>query len=240
MTATDDETALATRQPDLIQLAIEKGMDADSLGKLFDLLERKEKNEAQRRFGDALALFQKKCPTVFKAKTAKIKTKSGSEFSYNFASLDDVMAEASPILAECGISVSFDTEHSVANMLTVVCRLRVGGYFEDRKFTAPVPSDMAANEPQKFGSALSFLKRYALCAALNIVVTNDVDDDAGRCFEFITKGEVATLKELLDEKGADFERFLKWAGIESLDRMPAKQLPKALDMLHRKQKAGAA
>jgi hypothetical protein len=232
------------RQPDLIQLAIEKGMDADSLGKLFDLLERRERMEAQKRFADAVAGFQAECQTVFKNRTAKIKTERG-EYSYQYASFDDIMREASPVLAKYGIAISFDCEQVTdggINKLTVIVRVRVGGYFEDRKFGCPIPTSTRVTEPQAYGTALSYAKRYALCAALNIVGT-DKDDDAAGLIDSITADEHRDLKDLMDLKRADLKRFLAWAseasGIEvpSLDKLPRKVLPKAIDMLNRK-KAG--
>jgi hypothetical protein len=240
-----DDNAIAIAAPPnpmaLIDAAIAKGIDADQLGKLMDLQERWEKRRAEERFAEALAGFQAECPDVFKKRTAKVPTKSGGEWSYRFESFDDVMSAAGPVLAKFGISVGFDTDHNTEkNIIKLKVRVRVGSHFEDHHFQMPVPADLKVSDPQSYGIALSYAKRYGLKAALNIVSTDDPDTDAAGLFEFIDASEAAALKELIIDKGADLDRFLKWAGCDSLEKLPRKQLAKATDMLRRKAKAGAA
>jgi hypothetical protein len=232
----DDKLATVAPNPlALIEAAIAKGIDADQLGKLMDLQERWEKRRAEERFADALAAFQAECPTVFKRRTGDTGT-----YKYKYESFDDVMREAGPILAKYGITPSFDTNHDTEkSIIKLSVRIRVGAHYEDHHFQMPVPANLKVSDPQAYGIALSYAKRYGLKASLNIISTDEPDND-GALFEFIGPSEIAELKELLVEKGADLDRFLKWANAESLERFPAKQLPKALDMLRRKQKAGAA
>jgi hypothetical protein len=144
------------------------------------------------------------------------------------------MREVAPILAQCGISVGFNTEHDTAKgFLMVTCRIRVGAHFEDRKFACPVASSLNVSEAQKFGSALSYAKRYCFCAAMNIVVT-DEDDDGSGTFEYIDETQVETLNSLIAERNADFKKFLAWAEIPELGKMLKSNFPKAVDMLRRK------
>lgn len=223
---------------EMMNTAIANGLDADQLAKFTDLIERWENRRAAEKFADALARFQSLCPTVFKRRATK--EQAGSTFGYNFASFDDVMREAGPVLAECGIVVGFDTEHNLEkNILTITCRVRVGSHYEDRKFACPTTSTLKVSDAQKFGSALSYAKRYCFCAALNIVVTDEDDDGVHGTFEYIGEGQLAELERLIEEKHVDLPRFLKWAEIESLDKMVVSEFPKALDTLNRKQRSGA-
>lgn len=156
----------------LLHTALEKGVDPDRLGKLMDLAERWEENRASKAFADAITKFQKLCPPIHKSQMAG---KSDGRMQYKFASYDDVMYVAGPILADCGIAISFTTDPS-EHGLKATCRVRVGTHYEDHTLTVPIP-DMRVNGTQQFGAALTYAKRYVLCAALNIVVTNE-DDDA--------------------------------------------------------------
>jgi len=232
-----DSSQLATNPMTLLQMAIEKGIDDGKLEKLMGLHERWEASRAAEAFGNALAAFQSECGPVFKSRSAKT-----DKFGYKFASLDDVMEIAGPILAKNKISISFDTEHKEISsdnkkdhFLTVICRIRVGSYFEDHKFTSPVPSSLRASEPQQYGAALQYLKRYCLCAALNIVTT-DKDTDAASVVEFVSQGNVEQMKRIIEEANVDIGRFLAWAQIDSLEQMAAKDFPKAMDLLNRKRK----
>ncbi len=216
----------ATTPMAMIETAIAKGVDPEQLSKLLDLQERWERNRAADSFAAALTTFQAQMPVVKKAQTAKVK-----DWSYTFASYDDVMRAAAPILAQCKLAISFSTEPA-QGALKVTCRVRHGIHFEEHSLTVPIP-DMRVSDTQKFGAALSYAKRYAVCAALNIVVS-DEDDDAASQLDSVNAKEAAILKALVVEKKADLGRFLKWANVESIQDMPRSMYAKAVDMLRRK------
>lgn len=221
----------------VIERAIANGVDPDKLSKMLDLHERWTEARAKEAFGNALAEFQARCPAIVKKRETK-----GGKWSFSYASLDDVMRVAQPILADCRISVAFDSEHKTSDkgpaVINVTVRVRVGSYSEDRKFGCPIPTDLNASQPQQWGAALSYAKRYALCAALNIVVT-DEDNDAVDVIETISATQMIELETLIQEKAVNLDRFLEWAGCESLDRMPVVKFRQAVDFLKAKKKGGA-
>lgn len=215
----------------IIQVAIERGVDADQLGKLMDLQERFERNRAAEAFGAAISRFQKICPRIHKGRKVQ-----GGGLNYQYASFDDVMAQAGPHLAACGIALSFSTEANDRG-IRVTIRVRVGIHAEDSTLDVPVP-DMKVNSTQRYGAALSYAKRYALCAALNIVVT-DEDDDATSAYDPVTDDQSFQLDEamtLLVEKYGESERgrFLKWMGVERLADIPSRDFQKAIQALRGK------
>jgi hypothetical protein len=223
--------AAALTPLELIQSLVERpDLDPDKLGKLLDLQERWERNRAAEAFGAAVAKFQAKCPIIHKARTATINSSKGS-YKYQFASFDDVMRTAAPLLAECGLAVSFSTEPA-ENGIKSTCRVRHGTHYEDHTLTVPIPS-MNVNDTQRYGAALSYAKRYNLCAALNIVVS-DEDNDAESLCERITEDQIATLNEWIESTNTDLNRFLKWLAVDSLADMSADQFNTALYELKRK------
>ncbi len=218
----------------LIQQALAQGIDPDKLSKMLDLHERWTQARAQEQFAAALAAFQSECPRIHKRRVTK-----GGKWNFTYASLDDIDEVIRPLLAKHGIATAFDSQHSTAgnaNVINVTLRIRVGSYFEDRHFGCPVPMDLNASQPQQWGAALSYAKRYAICAALNIVVT-DEDTDAANVVSTISATQMVELESLIAETKADVGRFLKWADVDSLDLLPLAKFGKALDML--KQKRGA-
>jgi hypothetical protein len=136
------------------------------------------------------------------------------------------------VLDECSLAVSFSTE-AIDKGIRVTCRIRHGIHFEDHTLDVPVPQ-MKVNDTQKYGAALSYAKRYALCAALNIVCTDDVDDDAQSCIDPITEQQEVELRELIEAKAADLPKFLAWMGVEKLSDIPATSYPKAVNALRNK------
>jgi hypothetical protein len=94
---------------------------------------------------------------------------------------------------------------------------------------------MRVNDTQRWGAALSYAKRYSLCAALSIVL-GDEDSDAEGLVETVGEEEIATLKELIEATSTDLKRFLKWAAIDQLKDMSRDFFPAAVSELRRKQK----
>lgn len=225
----------------LIEQAIAKGYDPAHLGQLMDLQERWERNRAAERFAAAISAFQAAVPVVLKERVAKI----NDDWSYNFAGYDDIMRQIAPLLAKYQIVITFSSDQIPQVGIKTTCRVRVGVHFEDHTLTVPIPQ-MKVNDTQKFGAALSYAKRYALCAALNIVVSNE-DDDAAKQLDNVDEEEVAALRDLIETKQVDLPRFLSWAfgkefvvpkgkeaQLKSLELMTRAEWPKAMDMLRRK------
>lgn len=196
----------------LLQTAIERGLDVDKLGKLMDLAERWEANQAAAAYGHALAKFQSLCPPIKKNRTATIPNKNdpNKAWSYKFADYEDVMKQIGPLLCECGLSVTFSEGEQLANKLAVVCSVRHGSHVQPTHFAVPIPQ-MLVNDTQRFGAAMSYVKRYALAAALNLVFTGE-DNDAAGLLGTITEAEVKVIEDLLEAKNAPRERFMKHLG----------------------------
>jgi hypothetical protein len=217
----------------VIQDAVARGTDPEKLSKMLDIYERWQNNRAQERFGRALEAFQAECPQVPKRRTTE-----GGKFQFSYASLDDVMKIAQPLLAKNAISLAFDAQHESrdnSTTINVTLRIRVGAYYEDRKFGCPIPKDLSASQPQQWGAALSYAKRYALCAALNIVVT-DEDDDAAGVVATISATQMLELEVLIRDTSTNLDKFLRWLNVDSLDVIPAASFAKAKEMLQRKSK----
>lgn len=178
-TATAGQEIIAATPMALLSKALDGDVDVNALEKLMDLQERWEETQAKKSFERALAGFQADCPVVNKANTASLKTKSGAEFQYSYASLDIIMQVIRPILKIHGLSVRFDTAQSSDGGHTTLCKVgHVDGHSETSSFICPIDKEMHANDTQKQGSASSYGKRYALCNALNIATGED--DDGGK------------------------------------------------------------
>jgi len=205
---------------------LERGQDPQPM---MAILREWEDRIAAEAYGHALAQFQAKCPRITKRRRINL---GGGEGPL-YASLDDIDAVIKPFLAEFCLSVRYTAEMTADGQMHATCFIRHGRHEEASEVTLPVPTQMRVNDTQKMGAALSYAKRYALCSALNIVVT-DEDTDAAGVMETITQEQVATLEEWIETSGADRKRFLKAFAIERLPDMPAQQFMVALGELKRK------
>jgi hypothetical protein len=237
----------AAASPDPMQLfasAIEKGFNGDQLGQLLALQREWKKDQAAEEFARAVTGFQHDMPAITRSRTASVKMKSGGEFQYRYASFDNILKIARPYLDKWGIAVTFDSE-SLADgrAMKITCNIRVGIHTEARTLTLPVAGGVM-NDAQAAGSALSYGKRYSLCAALNIVVT-DEDDDAS-ALDRITETEAGEMRRIIEKIGKPVSSFLKFAGVEpaqagrpcwdDLLQMPNTELARVMDELNRRER----
>jgi hypothetical protein len=119
----------------------------------------------------ALAAAQSEFPPIAKGKTAKIRTKSGVEYSYSYADLADILRVILPILGRHGLSVVQPLKRNTAGKLCVTTKLMHGEAFIESDGLI-VPEGL---EPQELGSVLTYWRRYDLCSLLAIAPDEDTD-----------------------------------------------------------------
>lgn len=111
---------------------------------------------------------------VEKGRTAKIKTKSGPDYSYDYAAIEDVVKLTRPLLAAHGI-VALTPIHDHGNGLAcTVTLVHASGETMD---LGPFPFP-AGRDAQSTGSAVTYHRRYALVAALGLAAGDDDDGAA--------------------------------------------------------------
>ncbi len=198
---------------------------------MMDVFERWEARIASEAYGHALAGFQSECPPIEKTRTIKLSGDDGPKYA-DYSDIDEV---ARPFMAKYGLSKTFSASVTDAGQMKVVCRIRHGRHVEENEVTLPVPAQMRVNDTQKMAAALSYGKRLALCAALDIVVC-DEDKDGNGLVETITEEHIATLREWIASTNANEPGFLKFMGVNSLADISVGDFAKALDALKRKAK----
>ncbi|UGS26363.1 ERF family protein [Microbacterium resistens] len=122
----------------------------------------------------ALAAFQAEVPSVRKDNEAAVTAKDGGRsYRYRYADLSDVTEAALPLLGKHGLSfVAAPTQTKRGFVLKYALRHESGGVI---KGTYPLPAASAA--PQALGAAITYARRYSLCAVTGVAPGGD-DDDA--------------------------------------------------------------
>ena len=230
------EAPVALNVGRLMEMALGQGPDGvEALERLVALQERTDDRNAQRALTLALGAFQAACPHIRQSKTAKIATKSGSNYNFTYAPLDEITRTIQPHLRAQELSFSFDSKTDGKEM-HVVCRVSHshGAYVESR-FTCSTESESKRSAAQDAGAALTYAKRQALVAALGLTTTTaDIDAiDAGDVTPIDTD-QLVELRNLLQTKDVDIDRFLALLAVESLDKIPAVQFKSAMTLLRAK------
>jgi hypothetical protein len=133
---------------------------------------------------EALVEVQKNLPHVHKGRTANVRTKDGGSYSYSYADLGDIAEQLLPVLTANGLA--FAACPTVADGEFVLAYALVHESGEKLEGRYPLPK---GGTPQQQGSAITYARRYALCAVTGLVA--DDDDDAQSAEKPAPSGERA-------------------------------------------------
>lgn len=220
----------------LLQQAVQSGTSPESLERLVALQERIMSHDARAKFIAALSEFQARCPAIEKRK--HVNDRSGRRL-YSFAPLEDIIAQVRPLLAELGLSYSFDSETSDKGAVSVTCTIRhIGGHEEQTFIGIPATKGHNTNAAQDAGIALTYGKRYAFIGALGITTADeDPDGNSEKNLQKITPDQAADLMALVIEVGANLDHFLVYLRVSKLEDLPAQDFDRAVSALEAKRRS---
>lgn len=121
----------------------------------------------------ALARLQMELPRIEKDQTAKVDTKSGGSYRYTYADLARVSQRVLPNLGKLGLAFT-SRPTTKDNRLVLVYELRhISGEMIEGEW--PLPD---RGSPQEIGSAITYFRRYCLCAVTGVAPEGDDNDAA--------------------------------------------------------------
>jgi len=164
----------------LLALAIANRTPPDTLKQLMDLQERWEKNVARKEYVQAMSEFKKSAPPAI-IKQSKVDFTSGKgRTHYNYANLGDVTTQVTPLLAKQGLHAAWETAMLKDGPITVTCHItHAAGHRESVTLSGPADQSGNKNAMQAIGSAVTYLQRYTLLAALGLATMEDDDGSGG-------------------------------------------------------------
>lgn len=135
----------------------------------------------------ALANVQAECPEVVKSERAKIDAKEGRRsYEYSYADLAAVTRAVLPILGKNGLAwITMPTLHE-GRMVLLYKLVHASGDAVQGFY--PLPD---RGSPQDMGGAITYARRYALCAVTGVAPDDD-DDDAAAATAAHRRGQLST------------------------------------------------
>lgn len=127
-------------------------------------------SESIDQIAAALSAFQGSVKQPKLSKEVKVKTKTGSSYTFKYADLSACAEAAAPSLKENGLAVS----QIICNWTLITLLTHKSGQWI--KSELPISLQGQSVDYQALGSAITYIKRYSYCAILGIVA--DADDDA--------------------------------------------------------------
>ncbi len=219
----------------LIARAVERGFDPAQLEKLVELQERMQKRDAERAYNDAMAACQAEMPAI-------LRTKKNSQTNSRYATFEHLNETIRPIYTRHGFSLGF-TEVLGGKETTdmhIACDVRHReGHTVRHEGVYPRDDVGIKGTPNKtaiwgVGSSHSYAKRYLCKDIFNLAEAGE--DNDGQSKDTLIREEQDEMNRLLTETNADLPKFLKYAGVESVDKILRKDFQERMDKLRLKAK----
>jgi ERF superfamily len=200
--------------------------------------------QAQGLMG-ALLKVQQEAPRLVKEAEAKITSSKGTSFSYRYVPLDVLMEAIQPILTKnelVWISLPCRDEQNQPALKYRLTHVPSGEEIEE---TMPLVLT-TQQDPKGHGSAITYARRYAITAVLNLSASKDDDGDAagarrkqkkpkGDAPRLLTADERAKVLKAIEDAGnteaglAMLLGAVRAESVESLTTAHAFELRKILD-----------
>ena len=160
----------------LVNTAVEKGYDINIIQSLMDYQDRWDKKQAKKAFDAAMAEAVNEIPTIAKNKKAIVDKDGNARYRYD--DLSEIAETVKPILKKHGLSYRFRTQQN-GLIVSVTCIVsHVDGHSEENTLSASNDTSGSKNAIQAVGSAVTYLERYSLKAALGLAAAEDDDAKA--------------------------------------------------------------
>ncbi|MCC6352795.1 MAG: ERF family protein [Verrucomicrobiae bacterium] len=235
------EQALVRAEPEvttIIQVieraASNPSVDLDKMERLLEMQERILNRNAEAEFNEAMTRAQSEMGRI-SADANNPQTRS------RYASYGQLDRHLRPIYAKHGFSLSFSTEPAaVPEAIRVTCTVAKGGF--SRQYHIDMPADGKGakggdvmTKTHATGAAVSYGMRYLLKMIFNVAVGED-DDDGNIAPQSpgISETQAADLAALIEDVGADRDKFLRYMRVTTLEQIPASAYANAVKALEAK------
>ena len=207
------------------RLATNPQLNIEVFDRLLKARREEEDRAAERAFNTAMSQAKGELQPVLKTRDVDFTSAKGTRTKYKYEAFADVARAVDPVFAAHGLSYRFPIEQQ-GDQVRVTCVVsHADGHSERTKLEGKVdPGSTGMSMVQALGSALTYLQRYSLRAAIGLAA--GVDDDgkgAGGTSPKIVIDQADELRKLFDETGRSVVTMLKLIGVDEIDDMNVDQ-----------------
>lgn len=156
------------------RLVLNPDADLDKLERMLALKRDHERDNARVSFARALSAARAEIPPIMKDATVDFTTSKGRT-NYRHETLAGIAKVIDPILSHHGLSYRFRTDQSQGGVKVTCVIAHADGHSEETSLQCAPDGSGSKNPFQAVGSAVTYLQRYTLKAALGL--SAEVDDD---------------------------------------------------------------
>ncbi len=178
MTATQPETTALTPIDMVARAAADHNVDADKMGKLYDIADRHQRREAEIAFNIAMTGVQSEVRTI-------VKNRPNNQTGSDYANIDAILRVLRPCYTKHGFSLSFST---VPPIMEGTIRARgilrhMLGHSEEHFYDCPLDGVGIAGKANKTAthaaaSSASYAQRILTVLMFNLSTGYDDDGNA--------------------------------------------------------------
>jgi hypothetical protein len=209
------------------RLATNPQLNIEVFDRLLTARRQEEDRAAERAFNDAMSQAKGELQPVLKTRDVDYPSKKegGGRTKYKYENFADVARSVDPVFSAHGLSYRFGIEQG-GDLVRVICIIsHRDGHSERIKLEGKVdPGSTGMSMVQALGSALTYLQRYSLRAAIGLAA--GVDDDgkgAGGTSPRIVAEQANELRQLFDQTGRSVATMLNLIGVDDIDEMNVDQ-----------------
>jgi hypothetical protein len=148
--------------------------DLDKLERMLAMKERMDAQNASRAYAAALSAARAEIPPIIKDATVDFTSQKGRTH-YKHETLAGIAKTIDPILSKHGLSYRFRTDQGNGGVRVTCIVQHMDGHSEETSLSGSPDGSGSKNSFQAVGSAVTYLQRYTLKAALGL--SAEVDDD---------------------------------------------------------------
>ena len=152
------------RVPAAFSFAAESHIDAEKLGQLIAAEERRQSRDAAIAYAGAMAKMAGVLPVIEENGVLR----HGDKIVGGYALWEDINDAIRPILLRFGFALSFRVNQDGPDITVTAALMHKAGHTETASLRLPPDPSGEKNSVQAVGSTVSYGKRYAACALLNI------------------------------------------------------------------------
>jgi hypothetical protein len=215
----------------LMRSVSDPGSDPAKLRELLAVRREWNADEAAAAFNAAVVTFQQRCPIIPKLDKA---------YDKYYARMDRIWRMIRPLLETCGLAVTWESVRTEKEVCFLEGHLRHSrGHAQPLHHEVPVPELIKGqNAAQRAGSAETYAKRYATCAALGIQVGDDDDGAGGVSGDCITDEQARELRGMAQATGTKEDVLCQAYGVRVIEAVPASMYAAVKAILNRKMDRG--
>lgn len=187
------------------RLVLNDAVSIEKVEKMLDMQERILNRNAHQAFTADLAAMQTELPLVAKNGRGHNQAK--------YALLEDINQAIRPALQKYGFAVTFQVKQTDKQVTIAAVLSHRMGNSSDTSITLPIDVSGSKNATQAVGSTISYGKRYAIGALLNISTGDDNDGETAQPAKTVSPGQAKTLQANYDKLSAANQAIFKeWLG----------------------------